>query len=105
VELSIGKNPQANIVSGTPTILKQASTAIGGKIVSPLRLYLSAIVFVIGTVTAGAILYAGIRSSIISIGRNPLGKKSIVKSAIGVSIMGLIVFIVSGIGVYLLLKL
>lgn len=105
VEIGVAKNPLANLVAGAPALLNKAGIAIAGKSVSPLRLYLSAIVFIIGTVTAGSILYAGIRSSIIAIGRNPLGKQSIVRSTLGVSIMGLIVFIISVIGVYLILKL
>lgn len=105
VEVSIGKNPLAKADSGTPAILSKAGRAITGKTVSAVRLYLGTIIFIVGTVIAGAILYAGIHSSIISIGRNPLSRKSIFRSMIGVAFTSLIVFVISVIGVYLLLKL
>lgn len=105
VELDIGRNPLAKNSNGAPAFLSRTGEAIAGKSVSALRLYLSAIIFGIGISIAGAVLYAGIRSSIIAIGRNPLGKRNILRSLFGVSITALFVFIVSIIAVYLLLKL
>ena len=105
VDIAIDKNPLARISNGAPAILSRAGTAITGKAVSPVRLYLGAVVLIIGTLTAGAMLYAGIRSSIISIGRNPLSQHSIYRSMIGVAFSSLFVFVISIIGVYLLLKL
>lgn len=104
VELAIGRNPLAKNTNGAPAFLSRAGEAIAGRNVSALRLYLSAIVFIIGIFIAGAILYAGVKSSIIAIGRNPLSKRSITRSMFGVSITALFVFIVSIIAVYLLLK-
>jgi hypothetical protein len=62
-------------------------------------------VFLAATVVAGSMLYAGVRSSMISIGRNPLSKQSIVKSMVQVIITSFMVFILGIFGVYLLLKL
>ena len=104
VELTVGRNPLAHNSNGAPAFLSRAGEAIAGRNVSALRLYLSAVVFIIGIFIAGAVLYAGVRSSIIAIGRNPLGKRSILRSLFGVSITALFVFIVSIIAVYLLLK-
>lgn len=104
VELAVGRNPLARNSNGAPAFLSRAGEAIAGKNVSALRLYLSALVFIIGTLISGAVLYAGIKSSIIAIGRNPLGKRSILRSLTGVSITALFVFIMSIIAVYLLLK-
>jgi hypothetical protein len=50
-------------------------------------------------------LYSGIRSGMIAVGRNPLSKKSIMRSLIETVIAGLIVFAVGIFAVYLLLKL
>lgn len=105
VDIGISKNPLAKSGSGAPAFLDKASIAIVGRVVSAVRLYLAAIIFIIGTVIAGAILYAGIRGSIIAIGRNPLGRRSIFRSMIGVAFTSIIVFLISVIGVYLLLKL
>lgn len=105
VELAIGKNPLAKNIDNTPAFLRAVGNAIAGKEVSAVRLYLGAAIFSIGTIVAGAILYAGISSGIISIGRNPLIRKSIFKSVLGVAVTSLLVFLISVLGVYLLLKL
>jgi len=105
VELNIGRNPLAKGTENTPAFLSQTGNTLAGRPVSAIRLYLSAIVFLIGLFAAFAILYAGIRSSIVAIGRNPLGRRSIYRSLFGVSVTALFVFIVSIIAVYLLLKL
>jgi len=51
------------------------------------------------------VLYGGIRSSIISIGRNPLAKKSIVRGLIQVITVGVIILVIGLFSVYLLLRL
>lgn len=104
VELGIAKNPLAKSAAVTPEWLGKLGQAIAGKSLSPARIYISAALFVIGAFIAGAILYAGIRSSIIAIGRNPLSKKSILRGLLQVIFTSLIVFIISVVGVYLLLK-
>ena len=105
VEIAVGKNPLSRVSNGAPAVLSKAGQAIAGKTVSAIRLYLSAIIFIIGTIVAGSIMYAGVRSSISAIGRNPLSRRSIFRGMIGVSFTSVIVFLVSGFGVYLLLKL
>jgi len=105
VEINIGRNPLAKGTENTPAFLSQTGQTLAGKPVSAVRLYLGAIVFLVGLLAAFSILYAGIRSSIIAIGRNPLGRRSIYKSLFGVSVTALFVFIASNIAVYLLLKL
>ena len=66
---------------------------------------LSLLIFLASVVIAGSMLYAGVHSSMISIGRNPLSKQSIVRSMIQVIVTSFIVFIIGIFGVYLLLKL
>ena len=105
VEINISKNPLSKTVDQTPAILSQAGKAIAGKSVSAVRLYLSAIIFVVGTIIAGSIMYAGVKSSIISIGRNPLSKRSILRSMLGVAFSSMVIFLISVLGVYLLLRL
>ena len=105
VDITIARNPLVKTGSGAPALLDQTSRAIVGRVVSATRLYLATFIFIVGTVTAGSILYAGIRGSIIAIGRNPLSRRSIFRSMIGVAFTSIIVFLVAVIGVYLLLKL
>jgi hypothetical protein len=104
VEIAVAKNPLSRVSDNTPLFLGAAARAIAGKTVSPIRLYLSAAIFLVGIITAGAILYAGVRSSIIAIGRNPLSRRSIFRSLAGVTLTSFVVFLISAIGVYLLLK-
>lgn len=104
VDVGISKNPIAKSAAVTPEWLGRVGQAIAGKSLSPARIYLSAGLFLVGAFIAGAILYAGIRSSIIAIGRNPLSKKSILRGLLQVIFTSLIVFIISVGGVYLLLK-
>lgn len=104
IDVAIAKNPLAKSAAVTPEWLGRIGEAIAGKSLSPARIYISAAIFLIGAFIAGAILYAGIRSSIIAIGRNPLSKKSILRGLLQVIFTSLIVFIISVIGVYLLLR-
>jgi hypothetical protein len=104
VDVALSKNPLAKSAAVTPQWLGKIGQAIAGKSLSPARIYISAAIFIVGAFLAGAILYAGIRSSIIAIGRNPLSKKSILRGLLEVIFTSLIVFIISVVGVYLLLR-
>lgn len=106
VDINIGRNPllinpQANL----PGFLEKASQGIADKPVSAARVYLSLAVLVATTILAGSVLYAGIRSGMIAMGRNPLAKRSIIRNLLQVVITSFIVFLVGIFAVYLLLKL
>jgi hypothetical protein len=106
VDISISHNPlQQLTANGLPSFLQHASEAVAGKPVDPTRVYIALVVLVAGSLVAGAILYSGVRGGLISIGRNPMAKKYIVSGMIRVVVSGLIVFVLSVFGVYLLLKL
>jgi hypothetical protein len=104
VDIAVSKNPLAKSAAVTPEFLGKIGQAIAGKSVSPAKIYISAAIFLVGAFIAGAVLYSGIRSSIIAIGRNPLSKKSILRGLLQVIFTSLIVFIIAVVGVYLLLK-
>jgi len=106
VDISISHNPlQQDINNNLPGFLKKASQFVANKPVSSSRVYISLVVLLISTVIAGSILYAGIRSGLVAIGRNPLAKTSITRNLVQVIITGLIIFIIGLFAVYLLLKL
>ncbi len=109
VDINISHNPLKARDQKAPQIilgfLQSAALAIVKKPVDPARLYLGALVFVLTAVVAGSILYSGVRNSLISIGRNPLAKKSIVGNLIQIVIISVIVLIIGILGVYLILKL
>ncbi len=105
MDVGVAKNPLLKATEpNVPQFLMKAATAIAGRPVNPFRVYMGVLVFGICTVVAGTLMYGGVRSGIISIGRNPLSKKSIIRSMFQVIITGLIVFVTGVFGVYLILR-
>lgn len=105
-DITVARNPLLKATEpNVPTFLRKAAESIAGKPVNATRVYLGIAIFGMSTMVAGSLLYSGVRSAIISIGRNPLSKKSIIRGMIQVIITALIIFILGIFGVYLLLKL
>lgn len=105
-DIGVTRNPSyGSDEADLPKFVRKAAESIAGKKVDTSRVYMAMAVFLICTVVAGTLMYGGVRSGIISIGRNPLSKKSIIRGMLQVVIFGLIIFILGIFGVYLLLKL
>jgi hypothetical protein len=106
VDLAIASNP-LSIKSNdyVPSFLSKAATSVAAKPVSAARIYISFAIIIIASFLTANMIYSGIRSGMIAIGRNPLSKKSIIRSLIQTVIAGLIIFLGGIFGVYLLLKL
>ncbi len=106
VDVGVARNPNfKSPASNIPEFLQKAATAIAGKPVPAVRIYLGITIFLVSTIVATSLLYGGVRSGIISIGRNPLSKKSIIKGMMQVVLVGLTIFISGIFAVYLLLKI
>ena len=106
VQLSISHNPlAAKSVDYIPSFLAKAAATVAAKPVSAARIYLGLITLFVSTFLTAILLYSGIRSGMISIGRNPLSRISIIRSLIQTVAAGLIIFIIGVFAVYLLLKL
>lgn len=106
VQINVARNPLLRSTEAElPDALKKITDTIAGKQTSALRGYIALVIFVLSTVAAASLMYGGVRSAITSIGRNPLSKKSILRSMIQVIVSGLIIFITGLFGVYLILKL
>lgn len=106
VDVGIGSNPLLKPTeSNLPGFLQKATEAIAGKPVSAIRVYIGLFIFLAAASVSGSLLYAGIRSSVISIGRNPLSKQSITKSLLQIILTSIIIFLIGLFGVYLLLRL
>ncbi len=106
LDIGIAKNPLLKADEpNLPSVLQRAAETIAGKPVNAVRVYVGIIVFGIATTVAAILMYGGIKSGIISIGRNPLSKKSIIRGMLQVIVTGLIVFITGVFGVYLILRL
>lgn len=104
-DIQIARNPLQKPVSNLPDFLRKMAENIAGKPVNTSRIYLSLVVFFISTAISASLLYGAVRAGIISVGRNPLSKKSIVRGMMQVVIVGLTIFISGIFGVYLLLRL
>lgn len=106
VDVGVSGNPlfkpsKANL----PTFLEKAAETIAGKSpVNPVRIYISLVELIVAAGVAGVLLYSGIRSAIISIGRNPLSKKSVTKSVLQVVFTSIIILMLGIFGVYLILR-
>lgn len=106
VDINVGSNPLLKpAASNLPQFLEKATEAIAGKQVSPVRVYVGIVILFLAGVLSGSLLYSGIRSSMISIGRNPLSKKSVTKSMLQIILTSIIIFMIGLFGVYLLLRL
>lgn len=105
VDINITHNQAYSGGSYAPGFLQKAGETIAGKPVDALRIYVSLAVLLVAAVIAGSLLYGGVRSSIISIGRNPLARASVMRNLFQVILTSLIIFILGLFGVYLLLKL
>jgi hypothetical protein len=107
VDIGVSANPilkptRANL----PGFLERAAETIAGKSpINPLRIYISMIILFTAATVAGILLYSGVRSSLISIGRNPLSKKSITRSLLQVIMTSIIILLLGIFGVYLLLRI
>jgi len=104
-DIAVMHNPLQQPAGNVPGFLRRSSDSIAGKSVSTPRIYMSLAVFLASTLTAASLLYSAARNAIISVGRNPLGKKSIIRSMMQVVLVSLAVFLSGLFGVYLLLRL
>lgn len=106
VTISIQRNPnEKSTKAQVPQFLERIGQAIAEKEVSPIRIYLSMGITLICLIAAIVVLYSGIRSSIISIGRNPMSKKSIFRSLLEIILTSILILVIGLFAVYLLLKL
>lgn len=104
VAISIAHNP---LIENTQSDLPEwlVKTGLVDKDVNSFRIYISMGILGLSIIVAITVLYAGIRNSVLSIGRNPLSKGSIGKSMITIFLSAFIILIIGSFTVYLILKL
>jgi hypothetical protein len=107
VDLNIMANP--NFEQATdyfiPAFIQRTASSLAGQPVSGIKIYLGIALLAITGFIATSVLYSGIRGGMIAVGRNPLSKKSIIRSLIQAVFAGLFIFVAGAFTVYLLLKL
>lgn len=106
VTIDIRSNPNDESTKvNVPDALQRIGKAIAEKEVSPIRIYLSMAITAISIIAAIAILYSGVRNGVISIGRNPMSKKSIFRALLEIILTSVVILIIGLFAVYLLLRL
>lgn len=87
-----------------PPFLQNLANSLSGKQVSPWRVLIGTIALILGFVASMVMLYASIRSNMISIGRNPLARGELRKGFFDVSIFAVGVLIITLAATFLILK-
>lgn len=105
VQVAPGKNPQLREDVAVPALLRKLAESIAGKPLSASRIYAALVVFILTIGIAFGLLWVGVRSGMIAIGRNPLSKHSIMQGLTQVIVASAIVFIGGLFGIYLLLRI
>lgn len=106
VSIEIIANPEIESTEANlPEQLQRLGQQIAEKPVSQIRIYISMAIVTISIIIALVLLYSGVKNAIISIGRNPLSKKSIFRALLEVILTSVIVLIIGLFSVYLLLRL
>lgn len=106
VTIDIKRNPNDKSTKAqVPDFLERIGEAIAEKEVSAIRIYISLGITAVSLIAAIIVLYAGVRNGIISIGRNPMSKKSIFRALVEVILTCFLILVIGLFAVYLLLKL
>jgi len=94
------KEPEKTIV---PSALQNIANALAGKTVNTLPILISAAIFLVMLVVVASIIYSMIRSSIISVGRNPMSQGAIYRDLIQLSALVLVILGVGILSIYMVL--
>ena len=94
------KEPEKTLI---PTALQDLANALAGKTVNPLPIIIATAIFIITIIVVVSIIYAMIRSSIISVGRNPMSQAAIYRDLIQLSALVLVILAVGMIAIYLVI--
>lgn len=106
LSLKVNSNPlYQRSADFVPGFAAKAADSVANKPVSVARIYLGMVILVATAIITSTVMFSGIRNGMIAVGRNPLSKKSIIRSLIQTVFAGLIIFVTGIFAVYLLLKL
>lgn len=87
-----------------PSFLQDFANGVAGKEVSPVRVMIAAIIMLLSFLSIAVLLYASVKSSIISIGRNPLSEVSVRKSLFQIGAIVIAILLLALITIYLILS-
>lgn len=113
-QVSIGEIPVAIDVStytstqgvqnyAVPNWLQNLSNTLAGKAVSPIRVIIAGLILIVALISISVLIYSAVRNSIISIGRNPLSRGSVLKGLLQVMVIAVIILALASVVIYLVL--
>lgn len=106
VTIEVQRNPNKKSTKArVPEVLERIGQAIAEKEVNPIRIYISLAITAVSLITALLVLYTGVRSSVISIGRNPMSRRSILRALLQIILTSFLILVIGLFAVYLLLRL
>jgi len=107
VDVSIAHNPlyQPSTKDAVLQTLQRIAQSVAHKPVSLTHIYMSIAILLASVGIASTMLVTGVRTSLASVGRNPLARSPIIRGLMQVTFTSLVIFLVGVFGVYLLLKL
>lgn len=94
------KQPEKTVVPGA---IQNVANAIAGKSVNTMPVIVSAAIFLVTVAVVVSIIYSMIRSSIISVGRNPMSQSAIYRNLIQLSSLVLLILAVGFSAIYMVL--
>lgn len=94
------KTPDKTLI---PAALQNIANTVAGKQVDSLPIIISTVIFILMLITVVSIVYAMIRSSIISVGRNPMAQSAVYRDIIQLSILVLAIIGAGIVAIYLIL--
>ncbi|TAL14768.1 hypothetical protein EPN95_01830 [Patescibacteria group bacterium] len=86
-----------------PTAIQNLANALAGKTVNSLPIIISGVIFIVTVIIVISIIYSMIRSSIISVGRNPMAQSAVYRDVIQLSALVLGILAVAVIAIYVIL--
>jgi len=86
-----------------PQAIQNLANALAGKTVNSLPIIISGVIFIITIIVVVSIIFSMIRSSIISVGRNPMAQSAVFRDVIQLSALVLGILAVAVIAIYVIL--
>ncbi len=87
-----------------PSWLQSFSNQLAGKSVSPVRIIIAALILLVSLVTITVLLYSAVRNSIISIGRNPLSRGSVLRGLLEVILISAGILVLAAVAMYMVIS-
>lgn len=92
------KQPEKTVIPGA---IQNVANALAGKTVKPLPIIISSAIFLVTLIVVASIIYSMIRSSIISVGRNPMAQSAVYRNVIQMSALVVGILGVAVVSIYM----